>query len=56
MFQIYVLNRKAQGKVAIVTFLKPFINVMIRNIKIHNIFYIIGISKSIEHNKRLIKK
>ncbi len=44
-------NQKIQGKVAIVTFLKLFLNAMIRNIKIHNIFDIIGISKSMEPNK-----
>jgi hypothetical protein len=32
-------------------FLKLFLNAMIRNIKIHNFFYIIEISKSMECNK-----
>jgi hypothetical protein len=32
-------------------FLKLFKNVMIRNIKIHNIFYIIEIPKFMEPNK-----
>jgi len=51
MFQICVPNQKIQGKVAIVTLLNFFLNAMIRNIKIHNILYIIGISKSMEPNK-----
>jgi len=51
MFQICVLDQKVQGKVAIITFLKLFLNVMIRNIKTHNIFDIIEISKSMEPNK-----
>jgi hypothetical protein len=34
-----------------VTFLKLFLTAMIRNIKIHNIFNIIEISKSMEPNK-----
>jgi hypothetical protein len=38
-------------KETIVTFLKLFLNAMIRNIKIHNIFNIIKISKSMEPNK-----
>jgi hypothetical protein len=51
MFQICVPNQKIQGKVAIVTLLNFFLNAMIRNIKIHNILDIIGISKSMEPNK-----
>jgi hypothetical protein len=36
-------------------FLKLFLNAMIKNIKIHNIFDIIGVSKSIEPNKCIHK-
>ncbi len=36
-------------------FLKLFLNVMIRDIKIHNIFYINGFSKSMEPNKCIHK-
>jgi hypothetical protein len=32
-------------------FLQLVLNAMIRNIKIHNIFYVIEISKSMEPNK-----
>ncbi len=38
------------------TFLKRFKNVMIKNIKIHNIFDIIEISKSIEPNTCIPKE
>ncbi len=40
MFQICVLDQKLKFKEkwSCVTFLKLFLNVMIRNIKIHNIF------------------
>jgi hypothetical protein len=48
MFQIYVPNQKVKRKVAIVTFLKLFLNVMIKNIKIHNILDIIRLSKSMD--------
>jgi hypothetical protein len=52
MFQIYVLNqRKVQGKGSNNTFLKLFLNVMIKNIRIHDILDIIEISKSMEPNK-----
>jgi hypothetical protein len=37
------------------TFLKLFLNIMVRNIKIHNIFDIIEISKSMELNKCIQK-
>ncbi len=37
MFQICVPNQKNSKKRTSVTFLKLFLNVMIRNIKIHNI-------------------
>jgi len=43
---------KSSKKGTDVTFLKQFLNAMIRNIKIHNIFYIIEISKYVEHIKR----
>ncbi len=42
---------KSSQKGTNVTFLKQFLNAMIRNIKIHNIFYIIEISKYVEHIK-----
>ncbi len=51
MFQICVLDQKVQGKKTSITFLNFFLNAMIRNIKIHNIFFIIGFSKSMEPNK-----
>jgi hypothetical protein len=52
MFQICVPNKnKIQGKGSNATFLKLFLNVMIKNIKIHNILDIIEISKSMELNK-----
>jgi hypothetical protein len=50
MFQIYVHNQKVQEKKK-TTFLKLFLNLMIRNIKIHNVLDIIDISKSMELNK-----
>jgi hypothetical protein len=56
MFQICVPNQKVQGKKIGVTFLKLFPNVMIRNIKIHNILNIIEISKPKEPNKYIHKK
>ncbi len=37
-------------------FLKLFLNAMIKNIKIHNIFDIIEISKSMKPNKCIDKK
>jgi hypothetical protein len=42
---------KSSRKKPNVTFLKLFLNAMIRNIKIHNIFDIIEILKSMEPNK-----
>jgi hypothetical protein len=47
--KICVLDQKVKGTNN--TFLKLFLNEMIRNIKIHNILNIIDISKSIEPNK-----
>jgi hypothetical protein len=55
MFQICVLDQKTQGKKISVTFLKLFLNAMIKNIKIHNILDIIEILKSIEPNKCILK-
>jgi hypothetical protein len=55
MFQICVLNKKVQGKNKCYV-QKKILNAMIRNIKIHNIFYIIEISKSMETNKCIHKK
>jgi hypothetical protein len=46
---------KSSRKKPSVTFLKHFLNIMIRNIKIHNIFGVFEISKSMEPNK-CIKK
>ncbi len=52
MFEICVFNQnKVQGKGFNATFLKLFLNAMIRNIKIHNILDIIEISKFMEPNK-----
>jgi hypothetical protein len=51
MFQIFVLNQKNLMKGTNVTFLKLFLNAMIKNIKIHNIFNLIEISKYMEPNK-----
>jgi len=51
MFQIYVPNEKVQGRVTMLTFLKLFLNAMMRNIKIHNISDIIRTSKSMELDK-----
>jgi hypothetical protein len=51
MFEICVLNQNIQGKVDIVTFMKLFLNAMIKNIKIQNILDIIEISKSMEPKK-----
>jgi hypothetical protein len=54
MFQICVLDQNFQEN--IVTFLKLFVNAMIKNIKIYNILDIIKVSKSIQPNKFLWKK
>jgi len=51
MFQICVHDQKVQRKKIGVTFLKWFLNAMIRNTKIHNIFGSIEISKFMELNK-----
>jgi hypothetical protein len=51
MFQIYAPNQKVQGRVTMLTFLKLFLNAMMRNIKIHNISDIIRTSKSMELDK-----
>jgi len=55
MFHICVHDQNVKGKKSI-TFLKLFLNEMISNIKIHNIFDIIEISKSMEPNKCIHKK
>jgi hypothetical protein len=47
MFQICVPNQKVQRKKQALHFMKSFINEMIRNIKIHNIFNINEISNLI---------
>jgi len=51
MFQICVLDLKNSRKGSNITFLKPFFNVIIKNIKIHNIYDIIKISKYVELDK-----
>ncbi len=51
MFQICFYNQKVQGKELVLCSLFFLLNVMIRNIKIHNILDIIEISKSMESNK-----
>jgi hypothetical protein len=51
MFQICVPDQKVQRKKTSTTFLKLFLNAMIRNIKINNILDIIEISKSMESNE-----
>jgi len=51
MFQIYILNEKVQKKETTITFLKLFLNAMIRNIKIHNILNIIKNLKFLKPNK-----
>jgi len=55
MFHICVHDQNVKGKKGI-TFQKLFLNEMISNIKIHNIFDIIEISKSMEPNKCIHKK
>ncbi len=64
--KIHKKNHKSCSKFAFLTksfkektsimFLKLFLNGTIRNIKIHNIFYIFEISKSMEPNKCIPKK
>jgi hypothetical protein len=52
MFEICVPSqKKVQGKGSNATFLKLSLNVMTRNIKIHDILDIIEISKSMEPNR-----
>jgi len=51
MLQICVPHQKIQGKKPTLRSLIFFKNAMIRNIKIHNIFYITGFSKSMKPNK-----
>jgi hypothetical protein len=55
MFQICVPNQKFKEKKYVLMFFNFFLNAMMRNIKIHNIFYIIEISKSMEPNKCIPK-
>jgi len=55
-FKFVFLTKKFKERWPCVTFLKLFINVMIRNIKIHNILHIIIISKSMDLINVLIKK
>jgi hypothetical protein len=50
MFQICVLNQKVHKMEATLCSLNFFMNAMIRNHKIHNIFDVIEISKSMELN------
>jgi len=56
VFQICVPNQKVPRKKIRITFLKLFLNTMIKNIKIQNIFNMIEISKSMELNKRIQKQ
>jgi len=56
VFQICVPNQKVPRKKIRITFLKLFLNTTIKNIKIHNIFNMIEISKSMELNKRIQKQ
>ncbi len=51
MFEFCVPNKKSSRKGTNVTFLKLFLNAMIRNIKINNITDIIENSKPMEPNK-----
>jgi hypothetical protein len=51
MFQISVHDQKNSREETNITFVKLFLNAMIKNIKIHNTFDIIKISKSMERNK-----
>jgi hypothetical protein len=48
MFQTCVLDQNVQAMTNTLHFLKLFLNVMIKNIKIQNIFDIIKVSKSIQ--------
>jgi hypothetical protein len=52
----HVPNQKVEGKMAMHYIPKFFFNEMIWNIKIQNIFYVIGISKSMERVNVFIKK
>ncbi len=56
MFQICVHDQKVQGKKTSITFLNFFLNAMIKNIKIKNIFDTIEILNSMEPNKCIQKK
>jgi hypothetical protein len=49
------MTKKFKKKKTNVMFLNLFLNAMIRNIKIHNIFYIIEISKFIKLDKYVQK-
>ncbi len=50
-FKFVVLTKKFKERWPCVAFLKLFLKAMIKNVKIHNILDIIGISKSMEFNK-----
>jgi hypothetical protein len=56
MFQTCVLNQNISRKGNIVTFLKLFINTMIKNIKLHKILDMVKVSKSMQPNKCAHKK
>ncbi len=56
MLKICVLDQNVKGKKKGSTFLKLFLNAMIRNIKIHNNFYIMEISRSMKLNKIYSKR
>jgi len=53
MFQICIFYQKVERKKPVLHFNFFFLNAMIRNIKICNIFDIIEILKSMVHNKRI---
>jgi hypothetical protein len=55
-FKFWFLIKKFTWKGTNTTFLKLFLNAMVKNIKIHNNLDIIEISKSIELNKCTHKK
>jgi hypothetical protein len=54
-FKFVFLTKKFKERWPCITFLKHFLNAMIKNIKIQNIFDIIEISKYMELNKCIIK-
>jgi hypothetical protein len=51
MFQIFVFDQKVQQNEQVLHSWNFFLNAMIKNIKIHNSFYITKIPKSMKPNK-----